>query len=99
MRIKKQYWEVSGFIWDQGLLMAIFSTGQSGDAFTVTDDYGSMVNYTGPVFKNDESWEVKYSIIHPSIIRWKQLLFLAIRRGKYQTEPSFGFNNYECKPT
>ena len=43
----------------------IFSAGQSGDAVTVIGDYGSMINYIGPGFKNDELWKANIEVLPP----------------------------------
>ncbi len=43
----------------------IFSAGQSGDAVTVIGDYGSMINYIGPGFKNDELWKANIKVLPP----------------------------------
>lgn len=43
----------------------IFVANQSGDAVTVIGDYGSMVNYIGPGFKNDELWKANIPVLPP----------------------------------
>jgi hypothetical protein len=43
----------------------IFVANQSGDAVTVIGDYGSMVNYIGPGFKNDELWKANVPVLPP----------------------------------
>lgn len=43
----------------------IFAANQSGDAVTVIGDYGSMVNYIGPGFKNDELWKANVPALPP----------------------------------
>jgi len=44
-------WENGGKIYQYAAETFFFSNGQSGNAFTVTGDYGSMVNYMGSGFK------------------------------------------------
>jgi len=43
----------------------VFVANQSGDAVTVIGDYGSMVNYIGPGFKNDELWKANVPVLPP----------------------------------
>jgi len=43
----------------------VFVANQSGDAVTVIGDYGSMVKYIGPGFKNDELWKANVPVLPP----------------------------------
>jgi hypothetical protein len=47
------------------VINGIFSAGQSGDAVTVIGDYGSMINYIGSGFKNDELWKANIAVLPP----------------------------------
>lgn len=43
----------------------IYEAARNGDMITVIGDYGSMINYIGHDFKNDEMWTANVSLLPP----------------------------------